>query len=103
LLAVLELSLELAENYFNGFTSGTVATMCLMHYPPQPADSDEKLSRGIGAHTDFGAVTLLIQEEADGLQVWDNGTKTWLDVSGAHKLRISFDIRRLSLQSAHTL
>ena len=41
-----------------------------MHYPPQPKDSDEKLSLGIGVHTDFGSVTLLIQDEVDGLQVW---------------------------------
>jgi len=102
-LAVLALSLDLAENYFDGFTSGAVATMRLLHYPPQPADSDEKLSRGIGAHTGFGAVTLLMQEEVDGLQVWDNGTKTWLDASAGPKLRIFIDNRRLSLQRAHTL
>jgi len=70
-LAVLALGLDLAENYFDGFASGAVATMRLLHCPPQPADSNEKLSRGIGAHTDFGAVTLLMQEEVDGLQVWN--------------------------------
>tara|TARA_R110002060_G_scaffold19879_1_gene27119 strand:+ start:192 stop:662 length:471 start_codon:yes stop_codon:yes gene_type:complete len=80
ILKVLALSLELPETYFDEFTSGAVATMRLLHYPPQPADSDEKLSRGIGAHTDFGAVTLLLQEEVDGLQVWDKDTLTWLDV-----------------------
>ncbi|KAI6715783.1 2OG-Fe(II) oxygenase superfamily protein [Diplocarpon mali] len=74
------LTLNLSENYFDEFTSGAVATMRLLHYPPQPADSDEKLSRGIGAHTDFGAITLLLQEEVDGLQVWDKETQTWLDV-----------------------
>jgi isopenicillin N synthase-like dioxygenase len=102
-LAVLTLSLDLVENYFDGFASGAVATMRLLHYPPQPADLDEKLSRGVGAHTDFGAVTLLMQEEVDGLQVRDNGTKTWLDVSWEPKRRIFIDIRRLSLQRAHTL
>ena len=71
MLAVLALGLDLAENYFDGFASGAVATMRLLHCPPQPADSNEKLSRGIGAHTDFGAVTLLMQEEVDGLQVWN--------------------------------
>ncbi|KAK6585761.1 hypothetical protein PZA11_002488 [Diplocarpon coronariae] len=80
ILKVLALTLNLSENYFDEFTSGAVATMRLLHYPPQPADSDEKLSRGIGAHTDFGAITLLLQEEVDGLQVWDKETQTWLDV-----------------------
>ena len=45
-----------------------------MHYPPQPKDSDEKLSLGIGVHTDFGSVTLLMQDEVDGLQVWEKTT-----------------------------
>jgi isopenicillin N synthase-like dioxygenase len=76
---VLALSPGLAENYFDEFASGAVATTRLLQYP-QPADSDAKLSRGIGPHTDFGAITLLMQEEIDGLQVWDNGMKTWLDV-----------------------
>ena len=67
---VLALSPDLAENYFDEFASGAVATTRLLQYP-QPADSDAKLSRGIGAHTDFGAVTLLMQEEVDGLQVWN--------------------------------
>ncbi|KAG4444306.1 hypothetical protein IFR05_000180 [Cadophora sp. M221] len=79
-LKVLALTLELPETYFDDFTTGAVATMRLLHYPPQSADSDEKLSRGIGAHTDFGAVTLLLQEEVDGLQVWEKDTQTWLDV-----------------------
>lgn len=80
ILKVLALTLELPETFFDDFTAGAVATMRLLHYPPQPADSDEKLSRGIGAHTDFGAVTLLLQEEVDGLQVWEKDTQTWLDV-----------------------
>jgi isopenicillin N synthase-like dioxygenase len=81
ILAVLAMTLDLKEDYFEQFTDGAVATMRLLHYPPQSPDSDEKLSRGIGAHTDFGAVTLLLQEEVDGLQVWEKETETWLDVS----------------------
>lgn len=79
-LRILALTLDLPESYFNQFTEDAVATMRLLHYPPQPKDDDEKLSRGIGAHTDFGALTLLLQEEVDGLQVWEEKTKTWLDV-----------------------
>lgn len=81
LLKVLALSLDLEEDYFAKFMEGAVATMRLLHYPPQPPDADEKLSRGIGAHTDFGAITLLLQDKVDGLQVWDKHSSTWIDVS----------------------
>lgn len=80
ILAILARTLDLDEGYFKKFTEGAVATLRYLHYPPQPADSDEKLSRGIGAHTDFGSVTLLMQDEVDGLQVYEKSTDEWLDV-----------------------
>ena len=79
-LGVLALTLGVDENYFDTLTDGAVATMRYLHYPAQPRDADEKLNRGIGAHTDFGCVTLLLQDEVDGLQVLDAPTGTWLDV-----------------------
>lgn len=83
LLRALALSLDLEEHFFDKFMDGAVATMRLLHYPPQSPDCDEKLTRGIGAHTDFGAITLLLQDKVDGLQVWDKPTETWIDVSVA--------------------
>lgn len=81
LMRVLALSLDLKEDYFSTFLDGAVATMRLLHYPSQPKDADEKLTRGIGAHTDFGAITMLLQDDVDGLQVWDQKNNTWIDVS----------------------
>jgi isopenicillin N synthase-like dioxygenase len=80
-LKALALSLDLEEDHFSKFMDGAVATMRLLHYPSQPVDTDEKLSQGIGAHTDFGAITLLLQDEVDGLQVWDKRSEKWIDVS----------------------
>ena len=80
-LVVLAQTLDLDPEYFKGFTTDAVATLRLLHYPPQSPDSDEKISRGIGAHTDFGSVTLLMQDEVDGLQVYEKTTNEWLDVS----------------------
>ncbi|KAJ5911300.1 uncharacterized protein N7473_000603 [Penicillium subrubescens] len=54
--------------------------MRYLHYPAQPKDEDERLNWGIGAHTDFGCVTLLLQDEVDGLQVLDAPSGQWLDV-----------------------
>lgn len=80
-LSVIALTLDLPEDYFQPFTTGAVATLRYLHYPPQPPTSDEKLTRGIGAHTDFGSITLLMQDEVDGLQVYEKSTNEWLDVS----------------------
>ncbi|KAF2257710.1 Clavaminate synthase-like protein [Lojkania enalia] len=80
ILKVLALTLDLDEGWFNEFATGAVATMRLLHYPTQPPDSPQKLTRGIGAHTDFGTITLLLQDRVAGLQVYDYATKEWLDV-----------------------
>lgn len=84
ILKALALTLDLDENFFQEFaTCDHVGVMRMIHYPPQDPDSDEKISRGIGAHTDFGALTLLLQDEVDGLQVWDKDTDEWHDVSAS--------------------
>ncbi|RMZ86195.1 hypothetical protein DV737_g193, partial [Chaetothyriales sp. CBS 132003] len=79
-LTVIGQTLDLDPNYFKAFTAGAVATLRYLHYPPQAPDSDEKITRGIGAHTDFGSVTLLMQDEVDGLQVYEKNTDEWIDV-----------------------
>lgn len=53
ILRALSLTLDLPEDWFDGFTNGGIAILRMLHYPPQTADSDA-LERGIGAHTDFG-------------------------------------------------
>jgi isopenicillin N synthase-like dioxygenase len=67
---------------FKEFTSNTpAAPMRLLHYPPQPPTSTKQF--GASAHTDFGAITLLLQDDNPGLQVVDPRfeEETWVGVS----------------------
>ncbi|KAL8778973.1 MAG: hypothetical protein Q9213_007158 [Squamulea squamosa] len=50
----------------------------LLHYLPQATDADA-LQRGIGAHRDFCIITLLLQGDVPGPEIWDEDTESYYD------------------------
>jgi isopenicillin N synthase-like dioxygenase len=67
LMALIAVSLNLKPNHFEPFMLDPTCTTRLLHYPPQPA-SAQLGQIGCGSHTDWGAITLLAQDDAGGLQ-----------------------------------
>lgn len=66
----------LPEDHFEPILVDPMATLRLIHYPPQPeAIVDNQI--GCGTHTDWGAVTLLLQDGTGGLEVQDKSGE-WL-------------------------
>ena len=76
LLSIIALSLEIEEDFFYPITEMPIATLRMLHYPPQAADAAPN-QLGAGAHTDWGLVTLLAQDSVGGLEV-RNANGEWI-------------------------
>ena len=68
LLTLVALSIDLPERYFVPFYDMPMPNTRLIKYPPQPQDAQFN-QIGAGAHTDWGAITLLAQDNLGGLEV----------------------------------
>lgn len=96
LMSLMALSLHLPEDFFHDFCQDPLVTVRLLHYPPQPVHPEEN-EKGCGAHTDFGGLTLLLQDDNGGLQVWSNKTQDWIDappIKGTYVVNIGDMIAR---------
>lgn len=61
------------------FAKKPMVVMKMIRYPPLAATLPGQF--GVGAHTDFGGVTVLLQEPGrDGLEVWHEGMEAWVPV-----------------------
>ncbi|KUI67642.1 hypothetical protein VM1G_02993 [Cytospora mali] len=79
---LMALSLGLEEGWFDEFVGSKDSVgVCRVHkYPPVTPEMAGKMktkTRGLGAHTDFGALTLLLQDDIGGLEVFHRPTQTW--------------------------
>ncbi|WP_420451353.1 isopenicillin N synthase family dioxygenase [Ilumatobacter sp.] len=78
LMGAMALSLDLDEDHFAPFHRAPTCTLRLLRYPPRPADAGES-DFGAGAHTDWGAVTVLAQDGVGSLEVRDKAGR-WVEV-----------------------
>lgn len=97
LLRGIALSLDLPEAYFDGIMKDPISIQRLLHYPPQNGIADKDII-GIGAHTDYGNLTILAQDDVGGLQVmnrdgdWVAGTP----IKGTFVINIGDLIQKLT-------
>ncbi len=68
LMALLAQSLGLPSDYFAALDHAPAVTLRMLRYPPQPGNADGR-TFGAGAHTDWGAITVLAQDGHGGLEV----------------------------------
>lgn len=68
LLRAFAMVLEIDGDYFDQFLGVPMCTLGPLHYPPQTGQIDEA-QLGAGAHSDFGCLTILAQDDHAGLQV----------------------------------
>jgi len=69
LMRAFALALGLPEAFFDDKHTGKTQTLRFLHYPPSRNIRPGQL--GAGAHTDYGTLTILFQDDAGGLEVQD--------------------------------
>lgn len=68
---VLSQALDLEQEFFVKYHSGENCTLRLLFYPATGVDEIRESQFGAGAHTDYGLLTLLFQDDVGGLEVLD--------------------------------
>lgn len=97
LLGAIAVSLDLDEGFFAPLMQNPICIQRLLHYPPQTGAIDESVI-GIGAHTDYGSLTILAQDDVGGLQVM-NRDGAWIEappIPGTFVINIGDLIQRLT-------
>jgi isopenicillin N synthase-like dioxygenase len=81
------LALKLPMTHFDQLFTEPLALMRMLHYPAlqtYPPNSQDKIYLGAGEHTDYGCITILLQDtNNDGLEIQHN--KEWISVPPIEK------------------
>ena len=68
------------ESFFREkFKDQDFSQLALFHYPPHNHETDDHQVWGVQEHTDYGMVTVLLQDEVGGLQA-QTGSGEWIKV-----------------------
>jgi len=76
---VLARALDLPADFFVRVHNGENVTLRLLYYPAEGIETIAPGQLGAGAHTDYGLLTLLFQDQVGGLQALDK-QQQWIDV-----------------------
>jgi isopenicillin N synthase-like dioxygenase len=101
--SALALSLELPETYFAEALERPACSVRLLRYPPQPPDAEAN-QLGSGAHTDWGLITILLQDNRGGLEV-RNAEGVWIradPIPGTFVINLGDMIPRLTNELYHS-
>jgi len=78
LMEGIALSLDLPSDYFaSRYTADPLILFRLFNYPSRPVPTGTDARWGVGEHSDYGLLTILLQDDVGGLQVKTPGG--WID------------------------
>jgi len=69
------------EEFFTKNHNEEWHSMRFLHYPPKSAlEKEDFIAMRAGAHTDYGSLTLLVQDDVGGLELFDRNLQNWVSV-----------------------
>ena len=92
----LAMSLGFDKKKFARFMCKSHSFMRISNYPPYGKDQEENVGDGIGAHIDYGFLTILLQDNIGGLEV-KNADNEWVSapmIPGTFLINIGHMIQR---------
>jgi len=97
LMQAIAVALKLPSDFFSDKLNGPLAMLRMLHYPSQEGQVTP-LVMGTGAHTDYGLLTILLQDKNPGLQVCtpDEGWVTAPPLEGTFVVNLGDELQRWS-------